>query len=291
MIREESVDVRARGLRRNETIGLAIVGISAVLLYWHTFGYFWKAWRTDTQYSMAYLVPFVSGYFIRRQWPLVIKTKRAPHVAGLCMVVLAIIMHLGGEILDISGPSSLSVLLFLIGLCIYLHSLDLVRVLWFPIAYLIFAIPFPGGVTDMIGFPLQLWASGATATLLHTVGIEVTRNGVNMSLPGFEFQVAEACSGMSSLVALVGVTAVFAYITSLPNKLKWLLFFLAVPVALAANVVRITTIALVGYQWGQHAAMDIYHDWSSPLLFIVAILLLFLINGGMEWLTSRRGTQ
>ena len=96
---------------------------------------------------------------------------------------------------------------------------------------------------------------------------------------------------MSSLVALVGVTAVFAYITRLATPLKWVLFAFALPVALAANIVRITTIALLGHYWDWEKAMSIYHDMSSPLLFIVAIVLLFAISGGLEWLSARRTTR
>jgi exosortase len=127
--------------------------------------------------------------------------------------------------------------------------------------------------------------------LLRAVGIEVARNGVNLSVPGFDFQVAEACSGMSSLVALTGVTAVFAYLTRLPPLYKWILFFLAVPIALVANAIRVTTIALVGYQWGREAAMGMFHTWSSPILFVAAVVLLFGINWGFEWLTVRRTTS
>jgi exosortase/archaeosortase family protein len=96
---------------------------------------------------------------------------------------------------------------------------------------------------------------------------------------------------MSALVALVGVTAVFASITRLPAKYKWALFSLSLPIALAANVVRITSIALVGYFWDWEKAMSIYHDWSSPILFLVAIIQLFIINWGFEWLSARRTTS
>jgi exosortase len=200
-------------------------------------------------------------------------------------------MHTGGRLLDISGPSSVSILVFVLGACVFFHGWRLVKTIWFPFVYMLFAVPVPGGVTDLIGFPLQLWASGATAVLLRTIGMEVTRSGVNLSVPGFDFQVAEACSGMSSLVALIGVTAVFAYMTRLSSPLKWLLFLLAIPIALTANIVRITSIALVGHHFGPGSATKMYHDWSSPIVFAVAILLLFAINGGLEWLTMRRNTS
>jgi len=166
-----------------------------------------------------------------------------------------------------------------------------VRALAFPLAYTVFMIPLPGGVIDRLGLPMQLWASGSSAALLRLFGLDVVRSGVNLSVPGFDFQVAQACSGMSSLVALVGVTAVFAYVTRLPLVCKWILFLLALPIALAANVVRITAIGLVGYQWGQEAAMNIFHEWSSPILFVVAVILLFVISMVLEWISGRLTTS
>lgn len=275
---------------RTEKIWLLVIVVSAAMLYLRTFAYCWREWNQESQYSLAFLVPFVSGYFLWKKWPEVRLTERSPASWGLALIAAALIMHMGGTILDVSGPSSVSILLYLVGGCIYFHGLRLVKVLAFPLAYLVFAVPIPGGVTDIVGFPLQLWASGSTAAVLRAIGMEVTRTGVNLSVPGFEFQVAEACSGMSSLVALVGVTAVFAYLTRLPPSQKWLLFFMSAPVALVANIIRITTIALVGYKWGPDVATGLYHHWSSPLLFLIAILVLFFMNWGLECINGRRTT-
>lgn len=269
---------------------IAILG-TATVMYIPTFRFFWTSWMADAQYSLAYLVPFVSGYFIWKKWPEVAKLERRPCVWGAVLIGFALAFHLLGVILDVSGPSGVSVLLCIVGGCLYLHSAALVRTLAFPLAYTVFMIPVPGGILDLIGFPLQLLATGGTAFLLRLIGMEVTQSGVSLAVPGYDFQVAMACSGMSSLVALIGVTAVFAYITRLPVGLKWVLFLLAVPIALAANMVRITTIALVGYQWGPEVAGDMYHDWSSPILFLAAIGILFLVNGVLEWASGRRTTS
>ena len=269
----------------------AVIIVAAAVMYHRTFAYFWRERREEPQYSLAYLVPFVSGYFLWRQWPRVREAAKSPTPLGLVLIVLALMLHLGGTLLDVSGPSSISVLVFLTGCCLYLHGPRLVRAIAFPLAYLVFAVPVPGGITDEIGFPLQLWASGASASLLEAFGIQVARSGVNLSVPGFDMQVAQACSGMSSLVALTGVAAVFAYMTSLPASQKWALFLLAVPVALAANIIRISTIALVGYTWGESAATGVYHKWSSPILFLAEIMLLFLGNWGFERWNARQTTR
>lgn len=259
-------------------------------MYAPTGQFLWKRWMEDAQYSLAPIVPFVSGYFLWKKWPEVVKLKRSPSGLGLALILFALVLHLTGIVLDISGPSGVSMFLCILGSCLYFHSRALVRTLWFPLTYMVFMIPVPGGALDLVGFPLQLWASGCTAAILQAFGMEVVRSGVNMSVPGFHFQVAEACSGMRSLVALFGVTVVYAYTCKLPDRQKWLLIVLALPIALGANIVRIITIALVGYQWGAEAAMDLYHDWSSPILFLVAIIFMFVITGALDWFNRRRNT-
>jgi len=180
--------------------------------------------------------------------------------------------------------------MMLIGGCAYLHSGALVRTLWFPLAYTAFAVPVPGGVIDKVGFPMQLFASAATAQLLRLVGIPVIRAGIQLNVDGYGFAVAQACSGMSSLVALVGVTAVFAYLTRLPAVYKWVLFALSIPIAIAANILRITAVSLLGHLYDWDVAMAL-HKWAaSPILFTFALLLMFAINRGFEWLSTRRTT-
>lgn len=288
MVSEQGKELAAGNRDR---LWLTAVAVGAVILYWPTFRYLWERWMSDSQYSLAYLVPFVSGFFGWKCWRTAAKQPTLSSPWGTTLIVLAMLLHIVGNLLDVAILSGVSIFVFLIGACLCFRGVAFARVMWFPLAYIVFAIPVPEGLTDMVGFPLQLYASASTAGLLSLLGIEVIRNGVNLSVPGFDFEVAAACSGMSSLVALVGVTAVFAYTTKLPNRYRWALFALSLPIALAANVVRISTIAVVGYSIGAGAAVSIYHDWSSPILFTVAILLLFIINRGFEWLSERRTTR
>lgn len=261
-------------------------------MYGPTFKYLWNSWMTNTQYSIAFLVPLVSGYYVYKSLPAARKLQRSSSIWGLILMVSGLMLHLAATFLDVSGPSALSIIMLIVGGCMYFHSTGLVKLLWFPLVYMLFAVPVPGGVIERLGQPMQIWASAGTAFLLRLTGIEhVVRAGIQMNVEGFDFQVAEACSGMSSLVALVGVTAVFAYSARLPNKYKLMLLAFSLPVALGANIIRITSIALVGYHGDWDVAMQVYHDWSSPLLFLTAIVLLFFINWGFECLSVRRTTS
>lgn len=285
---DESIIAR-RGIPERLLLGTVV--LLAIGMYIPTFRYLWEAWMANSQYSLAYLVPLVSGYFLWKALPACRKLQRSASGWGLGLIIAAVLLHLAGTLLDVNGPSALSLVLLIIGGCLYFHSAQLTKILWFPLAYLFFTVPIPGGVIERFGLPMQLWASAGSAAILQLLGLDVTRAGIQLTVEGFDLQVAPACSGMSSLVALVGVTAVFAYVTALPTRYRWVLFLLSAPVALGANIIRITSIALVGHMWDWEKAMDIYHDWSSPLLFLAAILLLFIVNWGFECLSARRTTR
>jgi exosortase len=270
------------------TIGLAAL---AIIMYSYTFRYLYGKWMDDAQYSLGFLVPVVSGYFVWKKWPEARLLKRDSSNWGLLLIVVALMLHLAGTLLDVSGPSGVSIILALIGGCLYLHSKNLVYLMAFPLAYTVFMIPLPGGIVDRLGLPMQILASRSTASILGLILPDVSRTGIQLTVDGYDFVVAPACSGLSSLVALVGVTAVFAYITRLSAPLKWLLFAFSLPIALVANIIRITSIGLLGYYWDWDKAMGLYHDFSSPFLFLIAIGFLFAISGGLEWLSARRTTH
>lgn len=284
----DSTQAKLQRQFRTDRCWLTAVLAVAVVMYVPTFRYLWGKWMEDAQYSLAYLVPCVSAYFTWQKWSEIKALPRSPARFGLLLIVLALVLHLVGAVLDVSGFSSLSIVVMLVGACAYLHSAALVRTLWFPLAYTVFAVPVPGGVIDKVGFPMQLFASAATAHLLRMVGIPVVRAGIQLDVDGYGFAVAQACSGMSSLVALVGVTAVFAYLTRLPAVYKWALFALSMPIAIAANILRITAVSLLGHLYDWDTAMAL-HKWAaSPILFTFALLLMFAINWGFEWLSARR---
>lgn len=287
----ESIDAKLQRQIIRDRRWLIAVIMAAVVMYIPTFRYLWEKWMDDAQYSLSYLVPCICVYFVWQKLPEIKALPRSSARFGAVLIVIALILHLVGTVLDVSGFSSVSIIFMLVGGCAYLHSASLVKLLWFPLAYTVFMVPIPGGVIDKIGHPMQLFASGMSADLLQMLRIDVIRAGIQLTVDGFDFTVAPACSGMSSLVALMGVTAVYAYMTKLPAIYQWALFALSMPIAIAANIMRITAIALLGYLWDWDKAMAI-HKWAaSPILFMFAILLLFAINWGFEWLSARRTTS
>ena len=141
---------KANGRSTRWTVAIAV---AALALYLPTLSHLWVRWLHDTQYSLAFLVPPICGYFVWKLWPAASATERRPSGWGLVSIIAALFLHLLSVVLDLKIISGFSLLLFILGSCLYLRGAAFTRVLWFPLAFLVFAVPIPGQVIDMLGRP------------------------------------------------------------------------------------------------------------------------------------------
>jgi exosortase len=152
------------------------------------------------------------------------------------------------------------------------------RPLWilsFPIGFLIFMIPLPDLVVNTIAFPLQLFAAKTASFCLFSLGIPVLREGNLIILASTTLEVAEACSGLRSLLALLALGTVYGYFSQDIIWKRWVLVFLSVPIAIAANAVRVSGTGILAHYFGAEAAEGFYHTFEGWIVFVVAFVLLF----------------
>jgi exosortase len=149
-------------------------------------------------------------------------------------------------------------------------------------------VPWPDFLVEMISFPMQIATSVYSAMLARAVGVDVLRDGVNLGIwnaghTAFKarFEVAVACSGMHSLIALLCLSAGIAYFTPVALWKRWLLFLLGLPMAVAANIFRVFLILCVGNWISPELAGKAFHDWSAPVLFLLNTMGLLAIRNLM----------
>ena len=245
-------------------------------------------WATDDNYSHGFLVPLVAGYFLwrdRARWRQM-EFRYTP--AGW----LAIAAALGIFIVGTAGAeyftARCSLVLLLFGLVWTFGGRAALRPAWFPIAYLLFMIPIPYVIYYSATFPLQLLASKAAGVGLNLIGVPHLRQGNIIHLPGYSLEVAEACSGLRSLVSLLALGAAYARLTQ--PRLGWqiALFACTVPIALAANVFRVWATALGAYAISPKVAEDFLHEFSGVMVFVVSFMFLFVLGGIFYWWQHRR---
>jgi len=273
-------------------VPLGVVGALFVALYWSTFAFMMHRWSTDEAYQHGWVIIPIA---LAVTWYKRDKLRTLPvrsHRAGLWVIGFALLLHLFEKAMDLNGPSPLSIPFFVAGAVLHFLGGAFLRELIFPIAYLSFMIPIPGGFTEIVSFPLRLLATNLSKLVVGLFGVHVQGAGMNIEFlqpNGREYiqlTVADPCSGLHSLLAIKALHAITAYLSRLRLGWKWVLFMCAIPIALMANLTRIVGIILIGAYWSKDIALGLFHDWSSPILFAIAFIILISIGRLLEWLTA-----
>lgn len=198
--------------------------------------------------------------------------KAEPNKWGLALVGFALLIYWIAIKSAQQHAVVISFVIMLFGLPLYLWGKEACKPLIFPVAFLFLMVPL--NFLDRITVPLANFVTVCAAFICNTVGVEVAYKGTSIwSAKGaFQFEIAEACSGIRSLVALGMVTAIYAYLTEKSQWKRWAIFCASLPLAVLGNMARVTTIMLVAQAFGQEAAGGLYHDYSSFIFFPVALL-------------------
>jgi exosortase len=162
---------------------------------------------------------------------------------------------------------------------------------WFPIFYLGLLLPVPGWMLDEFTAPLKLLVSALSAALVQPLGVPLFREGVTMTVGPYQLLVEDACSGLNSLIGLVAITLFYIYLLRNAGwRYSLFLVCLIIPVAIAANVVRIVILILLTYYFGDAVGQGFLHVTAGLFLFALSLLLMFLIDSVVSrfWKTGRR---
>jgi len=244
-----------------------------VIIYWPTLRWLVNAWISNDYYSHGFLVPLVSGFFIwtKREY---LKT-REPSAIGIILLVLGALLYISGFFWQIRVLGGLSLLVVITGLVFSIYGVRVARKMLFPLVFLLFMIPAP--LVQEVAYRLQEISVVSSSWLLEVLGLPITSLGPEIYLKGVTFTIGLPCSGINTLVALLALSAVYVYVLTGSNIKRVSLFILSFPIAILANILRITTIIMVAYFANVEAAVGWYHDLSSPLFFAISFLVLILI--------------
>lgn len=156
----------------------------------------------------------------------------------------------------------------------------MLRKLWFPILYLGFAVPLPGWLLDSVTLPLKYLVSDIVTRLLQAVGYPIVQVGVTLYIAQYQLLVEDACAGLNSIISLTAIGLFYIYLF---HNATWryalLLVALVLPIAIAANVIRVIILVLITYYLGDEMAQGYLHDTAGIVTFVSALLLIFLIDG------------
>ena len=259
------------------TLGWVMALVLAGLLgwlYWPVLVLLVTQWNDDQNYSHGFLVPVMSAYFVWERKEQLARLMPTPSWAGLGVLLVGLFLLAVGQIGAELFLQRFSLVMVITGL-VWLVMGRAVLVLWsFPLAFLIFMIPLPAIVMNAVAFPLQGFAAQTATYCLIALDIPVLREGNMISLARTPLEVAEACSGIRSLLSLLALGTVYAYFVETIMWKRWVIVAASVPVAIAANAFRVTGTGVLAHYFGDEAAQGFYHDFSGWLVFVVAFVLL-----------------
>jgi exosortase A len=258
---------------------LIVYSLLIVLSYIDVFD--WMLGRylgSDTYYSHGFLVPFVSGYLIWLKRNEFNKLQSRTSWIGFALVIIAAIMHLFGTAVYIFFVSGFSAWLLLVSSCLYINGWEKSRLLWFPFVFLLFMLPAPLALIDIISLPMKVFVAHYGVKLSELFGVPVYREGFAIIIPQGTLLVDNPCSGLRSILAFLAIGSLFAYMSNLSINKKWILFLFALPVALLSNLVRVFVLILCSYKFGLAAAAPdtFLHTGSGVILFLLGGTLLYI---------------
>ena len=252
---------------------LAIVGLWA---YWPTLEAMAGKWLHDPQYAHGYLVPLFSLFLLWRRRALCSAAGPRHDWLGFLLVLVGAVLRVAGAYLYFDWLDAASLLPCLAGFALLLGGRPALRWSWPAIAFLIFMIPLPFRLETAFGQTLQSVATAASTYSLQTIGLPALSEGNTILLPHGAIGVAEACSGLSMLTTFFALATAVAIVVRRPWLDKAVIFLSAAPIAVAANVARITLTALAQEWVGREAAHAVFHDVAGWLMMPLALVMLWL---------------
>ncbi len=235
-------------------------------------------WATDDNYSHGFLVIPVALFLAWERRDALAAAPSRPSPLGL-LVILGSLLLLGAGTLGAEMfLTRVAIVGVLVGAVLFVLGWTHLRLLAFPLAFLLLMIPLPALLFNQVALPLQLLASKVGEAGLETFGVPVLREGNVMILANTTLEVAEACSGIRSLVSLLTLGVVYAYFMDSRPWVRWLLTLATIPIAVLTNGLRVAGTGLAAHRYGPEAAQGFLHGFSGWLVFVVALALLFALR-------------
>jgi exosortase len=269
----------------------AALGVLIALLYHGILANLVSQWWNDPDFSHGFFIPIFSGLVIWRMRHQLVSLHPAPSWSGLLIVVGALITLVVGVLGAELFLSRSSLILLLAGLVVLFFGWRAFGITLFPWAVLFLMIPIPAILYNQLTFPLQFLASKFATGLLSLAGVPVLREGNVIRLPAMDLEVAEACSGIRSLISLTSLAVVFSYFLETRVWKRAALVIAAIPIAVTANALRIMGTGLLVEYWDPSKGQGFFHEFSGWVIFLFSIMMLYAAHKLMNFRWHRKDAR
>ncbi len=247
-------------------------------------------WSVDI-YSYGALVPLISGYLIFEKRDQLKTIPIAPTLAGCVPLIFAVWINLFGELMGDTFLMRVSMVLAFASLLQTFLGKDYLVALLFPLFYLFFMVPVPFAIVGPVTNFLMLFDAMLAAKVIQTLGIPVFLDANLLHLPNITLEVADICSGISSVLALFVLGLAYSYCLPIPWPLKIALTACTIPLAVAANLFRIIVTVVLTYYYGTAALESFFHKSNGTFNFVLSVLLLLVLGEAFRKRFTRFGRK
>jgi exosortase len=264
-------------------VGLAVLVAAFGLLYRDVLAKLVYDWANDDNYSHGFLIVPIALYFVWERRHKLAEAAYRPSLLGLMVVLGSLALLVAGRLGAELFLTRISIVGLVGGSVLFALGWNHLRILALPILFLLLMVPLPAIVFNQIAFPLQLLASRFGEWSLQVAGVPVLREGNVITLANTQLEVAEACSGIRSLISLLTLGIVYGYFMHPSGWVRTALALATVPVAILANGFRVAGTGIAAYYYGPEAAEGFFHTFSGWLVFLAAFAMLFVAHRLIAW--------
>lgn len=256
-----------------------LLALSFLLAYLPAWKNLVAAWYGSEDYSHGFLILPLAAAIAWQKRKTLAASPLEGSAAGAAALAAALVLHVIGQHGEIVTLSSVSLVLAMAAITAHVCGVKVLKQLMFPLGLLLFMIPVPAQVYAMLTLPLQLAVTAVSTAVWKLAGVPIHHEGNIIYLPEATLQVVEACSGLRSLMMLLALSAVFAYLTLRSNGLRLLLCLLMVPVSVAVNILRVSAMIFGFHALGLNLTKGPAHALLGVLVFITALALAAILRG------------
>lgn len=271
------------------------VFLGLALLFGPTFyDLFTGAWIGEEQ-GHGPIIFFLALWLIWRKWPEVLAVampdgaRAVSSWTGWPVLAFGLAIHLLGRSQKILMFEVGSILVVAAAVLLLKFGGKALRVLWFPFFFMLFMVPLPSEFVAAVTMPMKMAVSWATEHLLFAAGYPISRSGVVLQIGQYQLLVADACAGLQTLLTLEALGLFYLNLMRHPSALRNIgLAILIVPISFTANVIRVITLTLITYYYGDAAGQGFLHGFAGMVLFITALVLILAVDSSLQWWIKRK---
>ena len=275
----------SEGWRRQLLTWLPIAAGLIVLYLPSLVDLFRGVWSTDQQ-AHGPIVLGIACWLIYRKWPDMVRLsdgQAGAPVAGWPVFIFGLLLYVIGRSQDILLFEIGSVIWLFSGILLLIRGPRALKAQWFPLFFMLFMIPLPGPLVDLLTMPMKMAVSYVAENILFWFDYPIARTGVILQIGQYKLLVADACAGLHTLFTLEALGLLYLNIVRHDSVLRNIaLAILIVPISFTANVIRVIVLTLITYHFGDEAGQGFLHGFAGMVLFLSALLLIIGVDSLLQ---------